>query len=84
MKTEILKTLDMLKEKGVDYADIRMVDRMCENISTEDLKVQNISNSRSKGVGIRVILDGSLGFASTQDLNKLEATALYALEFRKS
>lgn len=80
MKTAILKTLDMLKEKGVDYADIRMVDRMRENIFTEDLKVQNISNSRSKGVGIRVILDGSLGFASTQDLCKLEATALHALD----
>lgn len=84
MKTEIIKTLDMLKEKGVDYADIRMVDRMSENISTEDLKVQSISNTRSKGVGIRVILDGSLGFSSTQDLNRLEETALYALELAKA
>lgn len=84
MKTEIIKILDLLKEKGVDYADIRMVDRMSENISTEDLRVQSISNSRSKGVGIRVILDGSLGFASTQDLNRLEETALYALELAKA
>lgn len=84
MKNHILKTLDMLKEKGVDYADIRMVDRMSENISTEDLKVQSISNSRSKGVGIRVILDGSLGFASTQDLTKLEEIAMYALELAKA
>ncbi|MBZ9634496.1 TldD/PmbA family protein [Clostridium sp. FP1] len=84
MKTEILKTLNMLKEKGVDYADIRMVDRMCENISTEDLLLQNISNSRSIGVGIRVILDGSLGFASTQELGKLESTAFYALDLAKA
>lgn len=84
MKAEIIKILDLLKEKGVDYADIRMVDRLSENISTEDLRVQSISNSRSKGVGIRVILDGSLGFASTQDLNRLEETALYALELAKA
>jgi TldD protein len=84
LKNHIIKTLDMLKEKGVDYADIRMVDRMSENISTEDLKVQSISNRRSKGVGIRVILDGSLGFASTQDLSKLEETALYAVELAKA
>ncbi|MGV8979626.1 TldD/PmbA family protein [Clostridium sp.] len=84
MKTEILKTLDMLKEKGIDYADIRMVDRTCENISTEDLKLANISNSRSKGVGIRVILDGSLGFASTQNSDELETTALYALDLAKA
>jgi len=84
LKTAILKTLDMLKEKGVDYADIRMVDRMCENISTENLVLQNISNSRSMGLGIRVILDGSLGFASTQELDKIESTAMYALDLAKA
>ncbi|MGH4121086.1 TldD/PmbA family protein [Clostridium sp.] len=84
MKNEIIKILKMLKEKGVDYADIRMVDRMSENISTEDLNVQNISNSRSKGLGIRVIVDGSLGFASTQDLSKLDEIALYALDLAKA
>ena len=84
MKINILKTLDMLKEKGVDYADIRIVDRVSENISTEDLKVQSINNTRSKGVGIRVILDGSLGFASTQDLTKLEEVAMQAVELAKA
>ncbi len=84
MKNQIKQVLELLKEKGVDYADVRIVDRQREQITTENLMVQNISNSRSKGAGIRVILDGSLGFASTQDLSKLEETALMALNIAKA
>lgn len=84
LKGKIKEILNLLKENGVDYADIRIVDRIRENITTENLKVQNISNSRSKGAGIRVILDGSLGFASTQDLDNLKDTAIKALEIAKA
>lgn len=80
MKDTILKELDFLKSQQVDYADIRYVDRQRENISTENLEVQNINNSRSRGFGVRVILDGSLGFASTQNMDKLHETAEKALE----
>ncbi|WP_427337972.1 TldD/PmbA family protein [Caloranaerobacter sp. DY30410] len=84
MEEKIKKVLSILKEKGVDYADIRIVDTIKEKISTENLKVQDLENSRSKGAGIRVILDGSLGFASTQNFEQLEETALKALEIAKS
>ncbi len=84
MKKEITRVLELLKEKAVDYADIRIVDTVREKITTEDLKVQSITNSRSKGVGVRVILDGSLGFAATQDLSQLEETALKALEIAQA
>lgn len=84
MKDEILSIIGFLKQQGVDYADIRIVDRLREDISTENLKVLDISTSRSKGAGIRVILDGSLGFACTQDLKKLKETALAALEIAKA
>ncbi|MDF2674219.1 MAG: peptidase [Clostridiales bacterium] len=84
MENYIKSVLDLLKQKGVDYADVRIVDRQRELITTENLMVQNISNSRSKGAGIRVILDGSLGFASTQDLNKLEEAALMAIDIAKA
>ncbi len=84
MKTEIKKILCLLEENGVDYADVRIVDTVKERITTENLQVQSIVNSRSKGVGIRVIHDGSLGFASTQNLEKLEETAMKALEIAKA
>lgn len=84
MRKEIEKVLGMLKEKGVDYGDIRVVDTVRESISTEDMKVESIDNSRSRGAGIRVILDGSSGFACTQDLDKLMDTANSAIEIAKA
>lgn len=84
MKERIKKVLCLLTEKGVDYADVRIVDTIKERITTENLQVQDITNSRSKGAGIRVIFDGSLGFASTQNLDNLEETALKALEIAKA
>ncbi len=84
MKKETTKVLELLKKKAVDYADIRIVDTVREKITTEDLKVQSITNSRSKGVGIRVIWNGSLGFAATRDLSQLEEAALKALEIAKA
>lgn len=84
MENDILNVLDFLKEQNIDYADIRIVDTLRESISTENLIVKNISTSRSKGAGIRVIFDGSFGFASTQDLSDLKDTAVKALEIAKS
>jgi TldD protein len=84
LKKEIQEILNFLKDQGADYADIRVVDRQKEDITTEDLLIQDILKSRSKGAGIRVIFDGSLGFASTQDLAKLKETASSALEIAKA
>ncbi|AZR72867.1 peptidase C69 [Anoxybacter fermentans] len=84
MKEKILKVLEVLKKHRVDYADIRVNDIMEEKISTENLKVRNLSTSRSRGYGIRVYLDGSMGFAASQDFDKMEETALKALEIAKA
>ena len=84
MKEKILEVLEYLKNQEVDYADIRVVDRTVERISTENLKVTSLLNSRSKGIGVRVIYDGSLGFASTQDLENIKDIAKKALDIAKS
>jgi TldD protein len=84
LKDTILRELNWLKASEVDYADIRVVDTITENISTENLSVENISNTRSCGFGIRVIFDGSLGFASSQNMKEIHATAEKALRIAKS
>lgn len=84
MRGEIERVLNILKDAGVDYADIRVVDRTSEFLKTENLKVETIDYSQNKGAGIRVIWQGSLGFACTQDMNNLEAAALNALEIAKA
>lgn len=84
MKELITREINFLKAQGVDYADIRVVDTVVENISTENQRVKNISNSRSKGFGVRVIIDGSLGFASSQNFDELHNTVIKAIEISKS
>ena len=84
MKQNILNVLDMLRKHQVDYADIRVNDIILEKIDTENLQVQQLSTTQSLGYGIRVYLDGSMGFAGSQDFAKMEETALKALEIAKA
>lgn len=84
MREKFEKVLDYLQGQGVDYADVRYVDRNTESITTEDLKLQELQNVRSEGVGIRVYLDGSMGFAGSRDLNKLKETADQALAIARA
>ena len=84
MRKNMMDVLDYLKSNGAEYADFRIVDRQEEKIITDDLTVASIINSRSKGFGIRVIYQGSLGFASGQDFEKAQEIAEKALEIAKA
>jgi TldD protein len=55
--------IDRLKKLGVDYADARWTEEKDESITVRQGKVESVSRSVDIGVGIRVIADGSWGFA---------------------
>lgn len=75
----------MLKDRhAVDYADIRIHDIMSESLATENQHVQSLSTNRTRGYGIRVYVNGSMGFAGSQDFERMEQTALQALEIAKA
>jgi TldD protein len=57
--------LNTAKSQGATYADIRIGRYLNQFISTRENKVQNIVNTESFGAGIRVIVNGTWGFAST-------------------
>ena len=54
-----------LKRRGVDYADVRYEHLLHESLLAEEGRVVSISLFESAGVGIRVLIKGSWGFAST-------------------
>lgn len=60
--------LNAARAKGASYADVRIGRYLNQFISTRENKVQNIVNSESFGVGIRVIANGTWGFAATNDV----------------
>ncbi|HEY0244669.1 MAG TPA: TldD/PmbA family protein [Mucilaginibacter sp.] len=59
--------LNAARSKGATYADVRIARYLNQNVSTRENSVQNVSNTESFGVGIRVIANGSWGFAATND-----------------
>lgn len=56
----------------VDYADIRIVRRQWENIATKDGVVEALESTESFGFGVRVLRNGSWGFAASNKLSKEE------------
>ena len=57
--------LNAAKAAGASYADVRIGRYLNQGIFTREKQVQNIASTESYGVGIRVIANGTWGFAST-------------------
>lgn len=75
-----------LKRRGVDYADVRWEHQLHENLVAEQGRVANLSLSESSGIGIRVLIRGSWGFASTPHLSAkhLKAAVQHAVDLAKA
>ncbi|MEV4779587.1 TldD/PmbA family protein [Burkholderia sp. LMU1-1-1.1] len=50
---------------GASYCDVRIGRYLNQFITTRDLNVENIVNTESSGIGVRVIAGGAYGFCST-------------------
>ena len=79
---ELLGTIDVATKKkladvalnaarsgGATYCDVRIGRYLRQFVVTREDKVQNVVNTESTGIGIRVIAKGSWGFAATSDLS---------------
>lgn len=60
--------LNAAKMAGASYADIRIGRYLNQFIITREQQVQNAVNTESFGVGVRVIANGTWGFASTNNV----------------
>jgi TldD protein len=61
--------LNAAKSLGATYADVRIGRYLNQVVATRENRVQNIANTESYGIGIRVIANGSWGFAATNSLD---------------
>ncbi len=62
--------LNEARSKGAAYADVRIGRYLNQFVITREDKVENIVNTESYGIGIRVIANGSWGFAATDNMDK--------------
>lgn len=62
--------LNTAKSLGATYADARIGRYLNQYVFTREDKVQNVVNTESFGIGIRVITNGTWGFASTNSVTE--------------
>ncbi len=62
--------LNTARSLGATYADARIGRYLNQYVFTREDKVQNVVNTESFGIGIRVIANGTWGFASTNSVTE--------------
>ncbi|WP_324673290.1 TldD/PmbA family protein [Hymenobacter sp. GOD-10R] len=62
--------LNAAKSAGASYADARVGRYLNQYVFTREKQVQNIVNTESYGVGVRVLVNGAWGFAATNDVTE--------------
>jgi TldD protein len=64
--------LNVAKQRGASYADIRISRTMNQFINTREKIVQNVTNTETFGFGVRVLVDGAWGFSASSRIEKAE------------
>jgi TldD protein len=67
------RALDTASSLGAAYADTRVVRRLSESVSIKTARVEGVASGETEGFGIRVLVDGAWGFASSHVLTSPEA-----------
>ena len=76
------RALDTAARLGAAYADTRIVTRQEESIAVKSGRVEGVASGESEGFGVRVLVDGAWGFASSHRLALDEADRVAALAVR--
>src|SRR6266508_753998 len=63
------RALDTAAGRGAKYADIRVVRRLEESIAIKSGRVEGVASGASEGFGVRVLVGGAWGFASSHRLD---------------
>ena len=72
------RALDTAAARGAGYADVRVVRRQDESIAIKTGRVEGVASGESEGFGVRVLVDGAWGFASSHLLTAMEADRVAA------
>lgn len=74
----------VIDDLGADYVDLRLENEKTTAIEMRDGVLRDAKVGYDAGAGIRVLLDGSWGFYTTNDLSKLEDGITKALKLAKA
>lgn len=66
------------KQNGASYSDIRICKNRNQTIGTREDRVDNIADSENLGFGVRVLINGTWGFASSAFISENEVAKVTA------
>ena len=66
------RALNLSALKGAEYADVRVAQTAEQTLTVKNGLVDALSFVESSGVGVRVLVNGAWGFASSRDLSNEE------------
>ena len=69
----IATALATARQRGAQYADVRLVSNREQRIAVRNGVVETMTADESVGLGIRALYDGAWGFASTRELTTAAA-----------
>ncbi|MBK9974353.1 MAG: TldD/PmbA family protein [Planctomycetes bacterium] len=86
MKPYCLEAIDAAKSMGASYADVRVIQYRREGLYLRNGTPGNLNFSESQGAGVRVLVGGAWGFASTNQVSKpaLKEAAARAVAIAKA
>ncbi|MEW6717691.1 MAG: TldD/PmbA family protein [Chloroflexota bacterium] len=79
MKDLMNRALNLAQVQGAGYADVRVVHKRTEALMVKNGVVDNLDFSETIGFGVRVLIDGAWGFASSRVLNPKEVDRITTL-----
>ena len=85
-ESDLQRILNKATALGASYADARYQRFDDEQITVENKELKSYSARRLSGIGIRTLVNGAVGYASTSDLsqNRLAATLRNAVKAARS
>jgi TldD protein len=80
------QAVEAARRAGADYVDARTVHESTESLTVRNQEMEGIDRSDSKGLGIRVLVDGAWGFAATARLDdgEIDRTAALAVQIARA
>ena len=72
MKELAETALNAAQLKGAGYADVRVSQRVQQNLTVKNGALASVSDDASEGFGVRVLVDGAWGFAGSGRLSREE------------
>ncbi|MFQ6014314.1 MAG: TldD/PmbA family protein [Anaerolineae bacterium] len=79
MKELTDRALNLAQTRGASYADMRVVQRERQHVVVKNGVVEALSHDEDQGFGVRVVVDGAWGFASSSRLTGEEVDEVTAL-----